>query len=74
MRLLLDCAQICQMTADFLLRKSPFHLQACELCADICERTAASCAEIEDDRLMRACVQSNRRCAAVCREMITDMV
>jgi len=36
MRLLMDCAQACQTSADFLLRNSPFHSRNCGVCADVC--------------------------------------
>lgn len=73
-RLLYDAAQICQMAADFILRKSLFHLQSCELCAEICERVVDSCEDLIDDRLMHTCSQAARRCAAACREMVADVV
>jgi len=73
-RLLWDCAQICQTTADFMLRKSSFQLQASNLCIDICTQVTEVLAEFEDDRMMRVCIISNQRCAAICREMTADAV
>src|SRR5437016_3712079 len=37
-RLMIDCAQICHTTEDFMLRGSDFHGQLCGVCADVCQR------------------------------------
>lgn len=43
LRLLMDCAEICQVSANFMLRGSESHARVCELCARICEDCAQSC-------------------------------
>lgn len=68
-RLLLDCAEICQTSANFMLRMSEFHGQTCGLCAAVCERCAEDCERFSDDQMMQQCVQACRSCAASCREM-----
>lgn len=69
-RLLLDCAQICATSADFMLRSSDLHQFTCGVCAEACERCAAACEEIGgDDELMRRCAEMCRRCAESCRRM-----
>jgi hypothetical protein len=72
-RLLMDCAQICQTSADFMLRGSEFHGRTCAVCAEICERCADDCARFTDDQTMQACAEACRRCAASCREMASMM-
>jgi hypothetical protein len=68
--LLLDCAQICATSADFMLRGSPFHAQTCGVCAAVCERCAEDCERLAgDDELMRRCAEVCRRCAESCRRM-----
>lgn len=67
-RLLLDCAQICTTSADFMLRASEFHPQTCGVCADVCERCAEDCERFDDD-FMQACAAACRRCAESCRHM-----
>ena len=72
-RLLLDCADLCSTTADFMLRGSAFHERVSNVCAEVCDATAQSCSQFEgaDDALhesMRACRQACERCAAGCRE------
>lgn len=66
LRLMADCAQICQTSADFMLRGSPRHLSICRACAEICEACADDCERIGD---MEKCVEACRRCAETCREM-----
>ena len=37
---LLDCADTCRISADFMLRGSAIYAQACGLCAEACARCA----------------------------------
>ena len=67
--LLLDCAQICATSADFMIRKSVAHGRTCALCAEICERCAQACEAFGDDSQMTLCAEVCRRCAQSCREM-----
>ncbi|HEX9484795.1 MAG TPA: four-helix bundle copper-binding protein [Gemmatimonadaceae bacterium] len=67
--LLIDCASICQLAADFMLRGSDEHSRICAACAPICERCADDCAKFLDDEVMQACAESCRRCAESCRHM-----
>ena len=69
LRLLLDCAEICQTSADFMLRGSELHGQVCGVCADVCDRCAQSCAQFGDDQQMQACAEECRKCAESCRKM-----
>jgi hypothetical protein len=69
-RALVDCAQACDASRDFMLRGSDLHPQYCGACADACERCAESCERIgADDEVMRSCAEMCRRCAATCRAM-----
>ena len=68
-RLLLDCAQICQTSADYMLRGSDLHVRTCAVCAEVCERCAADCERFGDDEMMRRCAEVCRRCAQSCRQM-----
>jgi hypothetical protein len=71
-RSLLDCAQICQTSADFMLRLSDHHAVTCRACAEICEICAKSCEEHKDDEEMVECAELCRDCARACREMARD--
>ena len=68
-RLFWDCAEICQTSANFMLRISEFHGQTCGVCADVCERCAENCERFADDQMMQQCAQACRSCAESCREM-----
>ncbi len=67
---LLDCAQACLTSEDFMLRNSPLHPKACGLCADACNRCAQSFEQIgANDAQMQACASMCRRCAQSCQQM-----
>lgn len=67
--LLQDCAQICQTSADFMLRGSALHRETCRACAEACERCAESCERMGDDATMKRCAEMCRQCAESCRRM-----
>lgn len=68
-RILLDCAEMCQTSADFMLRNSALHSRTCGLCAEACERCAQACETFGNDPQMKKCAEICRRCAKTCREM-----
>lgn len=68
-RLLLDCAEICQTSANFMLRGSPFHGRTCATCAEICQQCADDCARMGEDVQMQTCAAACRRCADSCQMM-----
>lgn len=65
-RLMLNCAEICQTAANFMLGESDYHAAICGVCADICEACAQSCEAVGD---MDDCVEACRNCAEQCRVM-----
>ena len=68
--LLFDCAQICQTSADFMLRNSEFHSRTCAVCAEVCEHCAQVCEQIGgNDQQMQLCAEICRRCAESCHSM-----
>jgi hypothetical protein len=71
--LLIDCARICSMSADYMLRESSFHGQICGICADVCDDCAKSCDQFKDDDPMRDCAAKCRSCAGTCRQMARMM-
>lgn len=70
-RLLRDCAEICQTTANFILRGSKLHGLTCRACAEICMRCAEDCEKFTDDDKMKMCAELCRRCAESCKRMAT---
>lgn len=69
---LLDCAQACATSEDFMLRSSSLHPEVCGVCAQACDTCAEHCEQMADaDSLMARCAEACRRCAESCREMST---
>lgn len=66
LRLIMNCAEICQTSSNFLLSSSTFSEQICRVCCDICEACAESCEKIGD---MEECAMACRDCAENCRNM-----
>jgi hypothetical protein len=67
-RLMLDCVEICQTSANFMLRGSDLHTRTCATCAEVCDRCAADCERFEEE-FMKRCAEACRRCAQSCRRM-----
>lgn len=67
-RVLRECAEICQTSAYFMLIRSEFHPDICAMCATICEKCAQACERFGED-FMKACAQACRKCADSCRRM-----
>lgn len=67
--LLLDCSQICEASADFMIRQSAHHKAICRACAEVCRACAKSCDALGDDDMMRKCAEECRRCAESCAKM-----
>ena len=63
--LLLDCAQICETSADAMLRHSAQSATICRACADICRACADSCEKVG----MPECAAACRKCAESCTAM-----
>ncbi len=59
---LLSCADICQTSANAMLRGSHTHLFTCGACAEVCKACAAACDALPDDELMRRCAEECRQC------------
>ncbi len=68
-RALVDCAELCAASANFMLRGSQLHPDVCGVCADACERCAEECERMGDDEMMKKCAAACRRCAESCRKM-----
>lgn len=65
-RLMLNCAEICQTSANFMLSGSDMHKRVCAVCAEVCEACAKSCKQVGD---MEECAEICHRCAQFCRRM-----
>ena len=72
--LLLDCAEICQTSANFLLRASELYPYTCAVCAQVCEQTKAACERFADSQQMRLCADACQRCADSCHYIAESSV
>lgn len=68
--LLQDCAEICQTSANFMLRGSAHHEETCGVCATLCLACAESCDDRSGvDETMHRCAEICRKCAQSCERM-----
>jgi hypothetical protein len=68
LRLLLDCAEICQTSTDFMLRGSAHHRLTCGTCAKLCRACESSCRQLGGAE-MQPCIAACARCADSCERM-----
>jgi hypothetical protein len=68
--LMQDCADLCELSEEAMLRSSRFVNRVCMLCADVCDACADSCERFDDEALKRSAAHC-RSCADACREMPT---
>ena len=66
LRLMMDCADICQLSARLQLGSSEFAEDFCALCAEVCLACADSCDTLSG---MEDCAEACRQCAASCETM-----
>jgi hypothetical protein len=71
-RLLMDCAEICQTSANFMLRGSDLHPMTCEVCAEVCAECADDCERFEGDAQMQNCAAACRSCSEMCQTMAEE--
>lgn len=64
--LMLNCAEICQLSANLQLCGSGFVPKFCALCAEVCEACAVSCEAVGG---MDECAAACRKCAESCASM-----
>jgi hypothetical protein len=65
-RILINCAEICQTTSNFLKSGSPFSSIICQACAQICFACADSCVTVGG---MADCVHACRQCGQQCQRL-----
>lgn len=66
-RLMLDCAEMCQTAANFLIRESDHYLRICREAAEICKDLASSCEGVDGmDGIRSTCDE----CVSVCRVIV----
>ncbi|OXS94238.1 MULTISPECIES: four-helix bundle copper-binding protein [Burkholderiaceae] len=58
----MDCAQICRLSASYMARDSEFARKMCKICADICEACGRECAKHQMDHCQH-CAKACQKCA-----------
>lgn len=66
--LLVECAQMCQMSAAHMAMDGQFAKEHCGVCAAICEKCAQECSMFNDDHCTE-CAQICQDCANECKSM-----
>lgn len=64
-----DCAEICQTSANFMLRGSPYHTVTCGACAVLCRACEEACREHAENEQLLHCAEECARCAEACERM-----
>ncbi|MEO6879082.1 MAG: four-helix bundle copper-binding protein [Gemmatimonadaceae bacterium] len=67
--LLLDCAEICQTSANYMLRGSPYHVITCAASAELCRACEDACRGVPDDEQLAHCADVCASCAEACDRM-----
>ena len=70
---LMDCAEMSETAAQFLVRGSEIHARVCAVCAEVSAVCAEACEAFAEDAQLRACAEICRRTAASCRSMAALM-
>ncbi len=65
-RLDMDCAQICQVTAAFISRNSDHAKHLMKECAEICSKCANECSKHKHMEHCKKCAEACKRCAEAC--------
>jgi hypothetical protein len=71
LRLLIDCAEICQTGQNTLLRGSGLSQLLATVGAEACEKCADSCRALDgSDEQLESCAEMCLHCAGTCRELV----
>jgi hypothetical protein len=66
--MLMECACICKMSAEFMAMDAMHAKDLCRLCATICEKCAQDCKMFKDDHCVK-CANECNACANECKTM-----
>lgn len=72
MHLCVDCGEVCSTAGKLVARMSPLMTFTCHACAESCEACLAECEKLHDPA-MKETIESLKKCAASCREMVKSM-
>lgn len=66
---LIACADICALSAQWMIRDINFHAELCRTCAEVCKACAQSCEAVGADETMQKCAKTCKACADSCTKM-----
>lgn len=66
-RLMIDCAEMCQTAANFLIRESDHYLRICREAAEICKDLVSSCEGVDG---MEGILSICDECVSACRVIV----
>jgi ketopantoate reductase len=69
LKLLMECAAMCQTAATLMSMDGKFIKRQCALCAEVCEVAARACTNV-DDAPFQKCAEVCAGCEAAMREMM----
>lgn len=61
-----DCAEMCQVCSNFVMRESHLATEIRKLCAAACENCATACDKMSRSSIAKECAAACRRCAQAC--------
>lgn len=65
-KLMQDCSKVCKLSDD--MHGSQFEAKLAALCADVCNKCAATCEELKDKSLQN-CIDECRKCETSCKKV-----
>lgn len=68
-QLLMDCAEICQLNTNLLIRGSHRYLITSRACAEICKQCVDMCDQLIADEKLRRCKNILSRCVDSCQRL-----
>lgn len=72
LNLMMECARLCQISAEFMMSGSAYSEDLCNVCSEICDACAESCLAVDvNDKMMQECAEICRRCSRSCNKMQT---
>lgn|SRR5690349_5824199 len=66
----IDCADICRLTASLIARGSEHANHLLEECAEVCNRCAEECEKHSHMEHCRQCAEACRACAEACSHLV----
>jgi hypothetical protein len=72
LRLVVDCAEFCSLSAGMVASGSPLMVHSCAACAEACKACGAEC-ERFDGTEMKDCARACNVCEQSCRAMVHAM-